>query len=69
MGLCVLPALETATSALAYTATPESATLELPCAAIVFRDRMRPTVMYLLVSSDILTEYHMRDYLQYGGSK
>ncbi len=38
LGLCALTAPETATPALAYTATPESATLELPCAAIVFRD-------------------------------
>ena len=33
LGLCALPASETDTPALAYTATPESAILELPCAA------------------------------------
>ncbi len=32
---------------LAYTATPESATLELPCAAIVFRDGGRPAYVLL----------------------
>ncbi len=44
LGLCALPAPETATPALAYTATPESAILELPCAAIVFRNGRMPTI-------------------------
>ena len=46
-GLYALPAPEAATPTLAYTATPESAILELPCAAIVFRDGRRPTTNYI----------------------
>ncbi len=47
-GFVLCPAPETATPALAYMATPGSATLELPCAAINFRDgRWQMTVMLL----------------------
>ncbi len=42
LGLCALSAPESATPALSYTVTPQSATLQLPCAAIVFRDGRRP---------------------------